>query len=179
MCKKIFFEWKTDEKKRKWAVTGVAALLLFLLYLVIFVFSGQDSEKSSSVSMEVTEKCVDIADKVTGSNWSKPVKQKKAEFLEHYVRKTAHFCEYACMGILVSGMWRPWKKRSWKLFLIVIVWVFVSASLDEFHQTFVSGRYGGISDVILDTCGGMFGYFVISAGERLFLRNKSEFKIFS
>jgi VanZ family protein len=54
-------------------------------------------------------------------------------------------------------MWCPWRDRGRKLYLLVTVWVFVSAALDEIHQLFVPGRYGSIADVLLDTCGGIFG----------------------
>lgn len=151
---------------KKRAVTFVAALLLLILYRIIFDFSAQDSDESGAVSMGVTEKCVEFANKLSGGKWSELTKREKAEILEHYVRKTAHFCEYACMGILVFGIWRPWKKRDRKLLLLVVAWVFISAALDELHQTFVPGRYGGIGDVVLDTCGGLFGYFMMSAGEK-------------
>ena len=44
--------------------------------------------------------------------------------------------------------------------LLIGVWLFLSAAMDEFHQFFVPGRYCSLKDVLLDTCGGITGMFV-------------------
>jgi VanZ family protein len=46
--------------------------------------------------------------------------------------------------------------------------VFVAASLDEFHQTFVPSRTGTSRDVMLDLVGALFFQIVIA----LFLRGR-------
>ena len=61
------------------------------------------------------------------------------------------------MGILVYTLWSQWMKRGRKLNLLTVVWVFLSAAADEFHQYFVPGRYASFADVLLDTSGGAFG----------------------
>ncbi|MBQ4537046.1 MAG: VanZ family protein [Lachnospiraceae bacterium] len=158
---------KHSDKSRKKAVTFVAALFLLLLYLIIFDFSGQDGEKSGGISRKVTIKCVEVVDNVANKNWTVAIKERLAELWEVPVRKCAHFMEYACMGMLVYIMWRPWKERDKKLFLLVALWVFLSATGDEIHQTFVPGRDGNFRDVLLDTAGGCFGLIVCVMGEKL------------
>lgn len=153
-------------------VTIVAAVLLFLLYVMIFGLSAQDGEQSGGISYKISEKCVDFVDAVAGKHWTGMIKKEMADFLEHPIRKLAHFTEYTCMGILVYLMWRPWKKRGKGLYGLVILWVFLSASGDEIHQRFVPGRFGSFMDVCLDTCGGVFGVIICSILERMYLKMK-------
>ena len=149
------------------AVSFVAAVFLVLLYKIIFSFSAQDAEASGSISRFFAEKCVEMFNAVAGQNWSQTVLDKWASYWEHPIRKLAHFSEYACMGVLVYTMWRPWKERNRRLFLLVILWVALSAAGDEFHQLFVPGRYGSVADVLLDSCGGGFGMLLCVIGESL------------
>lgn len=144
-------------KKRNMAVSIVAAILLFLLYVLIFSFSEQDGETSGSLSYLISQKCVELFDALAGRNWTEVFKESLATYFENPIRKLAHFAEYAVMGTLVYTMWRPWKARSFRLYLLVVIWVFASAAGDEIHQLYVPGRYGSAADVLLDTCGGIFG----------------------
>ena len=149
--------WKEKTEKEQWVIGGVACLLLILLYLVIFSFSGQDGETSGGLSIRISEKCVEIINNMTGKNWTEKVREEMAIYFEHPIRKLAHVCEYALMGILVYLTTRPfWKeKKSW--YCRILIWVFLSAAADEFHQTFVPDRWGSPADVLLDTAGGLIG----------------------
>lgn len=138
-------------------MTVAAGALLALLYLVIFSFSAQDGEQSGSLSMMISEKCAEILNSLSGKHWSEAVLAGWAEYFEHPLRKLAHFSEYACMGVLVYILWSQWMRRGKGLYLLTVLWVFVSAAGDEFHQLFVPERYGSFADVLLDTCGGAFG----------------------
>lgn len=148
------------ERKGQWrkiAVTAVAAALLLLLYSMIFRFSAQDAGESGSLSQFFSEKCVDILNSLSGARWSQVRRTELAAYFEHPLRKLAHFSEYACMGILVYTLWSQWMRRGRGLYFLTIIWVFLSAACDEFHQYFVPGRYASVADVLLDTCGGAFG----------------------
>ena len=162
------------KNKRKIAVSIVAAILLVLLYLLIFAFSGQDGEESGSLSSMISEKCVELLNAISGKHWTQTVMESMAAYFEHPIRKLAHFSEYACMGLLLYGVWRPWKERDRKLYLLIVCWVFVSAGADEFHQLFIPGRYGCFADVVLDTCGGAFGLLVCVCVEQLVWRMKQK-----
>jgi len=144
-------------KRRKLVITGIAAALLLILYYMIFHFSAQDGEESSSLSQRITQKSVEIVNSISGNNWSNATVAGLEEYLEHYVRKFAHFGEYACMGILVYILWSQWMRRGRGLYLLTAGWVFLSAAGDEIHQFFVPGRYASPWDVLLDTCGGICG----------------------
>ncbi len=142
---------------RKYTITMIAAFLLVLLYYAIFHFSAQDGEKSSSISQRITQKGVEIANSLAGGGWSEEKVEGLEERLEHLVRKSAHFGEYAFMGVLVCLLLGQWMERGKKLYLVTTGWVFLSAAGDEIHQFFVPGRYASPADVMLDTCGGIFG----------------------
>ena len=64
-----------------------------------------------------------------------------AALLDHPLRKLAHALEYAVLFVLARRGWTS--GRSW-LFCLAY------AASDEWHQTFVAGRAGRLSDVALD-----------------------------
>ena len=76
--------------------------------------------------------------------------------IHHYVRKCAHFTEYFILSLLLLRGIRGQNrgiKLAWALLAIAIVACY--ASLDEFHQSFVPGRTPAVTDVIIDTSGGI------------------------
>lgn len=149
------------------AVSVAAGAALILLYSVIFSFSGQDGEESGSLSHFISEKCVELVNVLSGRHWTDIMMTELAAYFEHPLRKLAHFSEYACMGVLIYGIWSPWQRPAAKWGLITVAWVFASASLDELHQYFIPGRYSSFADVCLDTLGGTFGLLVCLLVSRL------------
>ena len=160
-------EKRNSLKKEHVAVSVVAAIFLVALYFAIFVLSDQDGETSGSLSHRITEAIVEQISRIAGNGWTEEIRRSMVAYWEHPVRKLAHFSEYAVMGILVYSMWRPWRKRSRKFYGFVILWVFISAALDEGHQLMVAGRYGSFMDVLLDTSGGCFGVFLCVTAEKI------------
>lgn len=148
------------EMIRKIIVSCIAGGLLIFLYLLIFSFSEQNGEQSGNLSYFISEKCVALLNSISGKHWTDVMMQGMAEYFEHPIRKLAHFSEYAVLGSLVFTLWAQWFKRERRWYLITVIWVFISACLDEFHQFFVPGRYASFLDVLLDTTGGIFGMLV-------------------
>ncbi len=68
------------------------------------------------------------------------------------VRKIAHFSEYA---LLLAFWWRALATRmdSGRALLVAFAISVGYAATDEFHQTFVEGRYGTPRDVLIDSTG--------------------------
>lgn len=157
---------------KKQAVTIVAAIMLLCLYVLIFSFSAQNGEQSGGLSQMISEQCVEFMGQLSGQSWTSVFRQELTAIFENPIRKLAHFTEYACMGILVYTMWRPWMCRNRKLYLLVCLWVCLSAAGDEFHQLFVPGRMGSVKDVLLDTCGGVFGTFICVLLDKRFSNRK-------
>jgi VanZ family protein len=76
-------------------------------------------------------------------------------------RKMGHFLIPALgFWVLIPG---PLRDRP----ITALVACIVFACVDEAFQTFSPGRSGSILDVILDTLGALFGYFVYGAISRL------------
>lgn len=87
---------------------------------------------------------------------AKPAVQ-SAKKIDFAVRKSAHACEYAALSVL---FFVNYKKKSRKIKQIVgmsALSTALYAVTDEIHQLFVPGRSGQITDVILDSCGGLIG----------------------
>ncbi len=101
-----------------------------------------------------------------------PISSHQFEQLHFLVRKTAHFTVYGILGCLAFLAWRttlPAAQRwTWGWSGLAMTVVFVAASLDEFHQTFVPSRTGTSRDVLLDLAGALFFQILIA----LFLRNR-------
>lgn len=144
---------------KKMAVTIVAAIFLMILYSFIFRFSEQNGEESSSLSFRITMMCTDFFNKLAGKHWTEEVMESIATYFEHPIRKLAHFTEYAVMGSLISIILFNIQHKLKPQFFIATIWVFLSASFDEIHQLFIPGRSGNFMDVLLDTSGGITGFF--------------------
>ena len=85
-----------------------------------------------------------------------------AESINHIVRKIAHFTEYMVLCILlIIGLWVN-DIRGRRMYIRAVIITAVYACTDEFHQIFIPGRYGGVTDVLLDTAGAVFGCVVVS-----------------
>jgi len=125
------------EKRKRIILTVGIGILLSLLYVVIFSFSAQDAETSTGVSMEVTEKGIDMLTGLTGFRFQTLIEAETVERMEHIVRKLAHFTEYAVMGMLVCMGLGLWYERGRCRFLLNVGWVSVSAAFDELHQLFL------------------------------------------
>lgn len=158
----------TDKMKKRIPAV-VAGVLLLFWYGVIFSFSAQDGEASGGLSDAVCRFLAEGFNFLAGRNMSPVQIDALAESMGFPIRKLAHFSEYAFMGVLVERISRELPiKRSVVRLAIGVFWVAASAALDEWHQYFVPGRCASIPDVILDTCGGIFGILILRAIYRRF-----------
>lgn len=121
--------------------------------MVVFIWGNSlvPGEGSSSMSLGVVSAVRSALDALSiPSFWV-------TDFL---IRKTAHFSEYALLGILVAQAFDP-DGGAWHRRLIVVGAVLVLVpSIDEGIQLFVDGRSGQVTDVLLDCCGATTGVFV-------------------
>jgi VanZ family protein len=105
-------------------------------------------------------------------HWLFPaMSEEKIERIHYIVRKTAHFVEYALLGVLAwraihfdpaFGSFSP-RRQYWFALLLCMLY----ASTDEFHQSFVPTRQPAVHDVLLDTCGAGFGLLSILGVHKL------------
>ena len=81
--------------------------------------------------------------------------------LRFVVRKFAHVTEYAVLCLLClrafgsTDRWSFGRKATWSVLIAVAY-----AATDEWHQSFVPGRSGVMSDVLIDSCGALLGVSV-------------------
>lgn len=90
-----------------------------------------------------------------------------------YIRKSAHFIEYAILAFWASrafwGSAADFLKRKW--YALAFAVVIVTASLDEFNQSFNPLRTSSPYDVVLDGIGGLTMILALCAVRR-FLTEK-------
>lgn len=152
---------KTNRKKMKEqnenrAKKRILWVLIILWMILIFLFSSQNSEDSSKLSRGFLRNFIlwFLPENIDGDT---------VDFLEYIVRKCAHMTEYAVLGILIFIQLRLYQvfESEWKKICAAVFLVMLYAATDEFHQLFVGGRSGQITDVLIDTCGGTAGAFII------------------
>ncbi len=77
----------------------ISAFLIALWMVFVFAFSAQDGEKSSHTSKGTVEKVVtDVAVKL---KLSENKKQEIIDWANPFIRKIAHYIEYALGGVLI------------------------------------------------------------------------------
>jgi VanZ family protein len=98
------------------------------------------------------------------------------DLLHHLFRKSCHVAEYAVLALL---FWRAihFTKNnlpawSWPKVGGALLLVFLYASTDEFHQSFVPTRTALFSDVLIDTAGGALGLSILWLVTKIFTRKK-------
>ncbi len=112
---------------------------------VIFIFSAQTAENSSTMSDSVVEAV--YGNEYIGSH-----------SVTLFVRKAAHFLEYSLLGaLLYIGNIKALNKSTGVCVIIAAALAGLYAVTDEIHQYFVPGRACMLSDVILDFCGSLTG----------------------
>ncbi len=135
-------------------ITWIPAVVMMVL---IFWFSSKQADDSNNSSLKIANKVLSIYETITHHKYYEEEKVTILNEINHIVRKTAHFCEYALLSFLFAFHIWVISIRNKRLFLIPILLSFLYASFDEFHQTFVSGRAGMFRDVLLDSAGAATG----------------------
>ena len=136
---------------------SIFAVLLVIWMAFIFSMSSQNSEVSSNTSGGTIKMILSATPKFTEQ--PEEVQENVVENLQFITRKSAHFIEYMILSIFVTNVVNLYlnKKRS---ILITVIFVFLYACSDEFHQLFVQGRQGSFRDVLIDTAGGIAAVIV-------------------
>jgi VanZ family protein len=133
-----------------------------LIMVAIFLFSARPADSSNESSMAIVTQIMNLYQDITKVPYEPEEKIQVEEILNHLVRKSAHFCEYAILAVSIAFHLFVLRRRGMPLFLLPVFTVFLYAALDEFHQTFVPGRSGLFQDVLLDTAGGTIGSLIFS-----------------
>lgn len=149
------------------------------MMFLIFSMSGKQGEESAGMSRQVSIKVIQIKTNVLEEKLEKEELEMQAEKIEYYIRKLAHFSEYALLAIFVLIALRySAEKKGRKLYLLSEGICILYAAVDEVHQLFVPGRSGMLSDVLIDSAGATTGlalvFIVGCIFSLLFSSNSSE-----
>jgi len=126
--------------------------LLVLVWMgLIFFLSSQQAADSNQLSTGITKFIMDLISGIL------PGLSPQVQWLNHIVRKNAHFIAYLILGLLQVNALYLNGKRGRQAFVLALLISFLYAASDEFHQTFVPGRSGELRDVLIDTAGAITG----------------------
>ena len=162
------------KKTFRFLLRPLSFLPAVLVMVMIFRFSAQSAQDSSSLSTQITERIVGSINYRLHRNWTPEEQRIRIEQMEHTVRKFAHFSEYLLLAVtLAIPLYVHGVRGIWLILLTELICI-VYAFTDEYHQTFVSGRSAQIRDVFIDA-GGSFAGILISQ-PFLYLGRKTVFR---
>lgn len=159
-------------------IRTAAGILALFWMCVIFAFSAQEQEESSAVSETFSYRMVRSADSLFGLDWDDERLHEIADAIEGYVRKAAHMTEYAILAVLLYIWLGKWQFTIRKRMLLAIAATALYAASDEFHQLFVAGRSGRLTDVLIDSAGAILGVLIFAGVKRCisFLWNRGKYR---
>lgn len=120
-------------------------LLLIIWMIFIYYMSNQPAEISDNESKNII---------ILFSKIGIDINSIFGQLANFVVRKSAHFIEYMILAFLISNVLNLYFNMR-QVIIMSIIFTFIYASTDEFHQLFVPGREGALRDVLIDTCGGI------------------------
>ena len=135
---------------------------------MVVIFSASSDAKSYQHSSLFVEPLL---------HWLFPhMSQGQIETVHHFIRKCGHLTEYAVLALL---LWRAFRQTdektlrtpiaserstggwNWPETRLTLLIVMLYAATDEFHQSFVPDRTSLVSDVMIDTAGGITALFAL------------------
>ena len=128
----------------------IIAFALLTLMIVAFIWSNscKSGAESGAQSGRVTRFLQSILD---------PDGKIPEESFHHFVRKAAHFTEFATLGLALCGLFRAiFRVNGSAHFAMPVLLALMVAVADEYIQLF-TGRGSAVADVVLDFSGALFG----------------------
>lgn len=166
--------------KKKIIIT-ISWILVIAWMVVIFMFSNMygktSTDKSRGIIKDTIETTVDTTNNagITDIHPSEVTINKTVKTLDYPLRKVMHLTEYAILCLLfINALYQSGVKGK-KLFIISILFCFVYACTDEYHQLF-RARTGEFKDVLIDTVGASIGMLIYLIGSKLFNKKSKKKK---
>ncbi len=132
---------------------NIFIILAAVWILFIFWNSWQPAATSSQMSGGIVARLVGLLTKIGVSS--------DEEMLTFIVRKTAHFTEYAVLGVLSSMIFVSQRINTFQSKINVLFIGVMSAICDEAIQLMSDGRSGEIRDVFIDFFGVLTGVLIV------------------
>ncbi len=133
---------------------------LLLMYM-IYTFSAQEGDISSSVSYKVSYHIVKAADYLLDTHLDEWQISDYAVKINGITRKLAHMTEYFLLAVAVSFPLYVYGLHGILLLLLAGTFCLAFACGDEYHQTMVAGRAGMKKDVLIDGIGILIGIILV------------------
>lgn len=134
----------------------ISSVLLILLWMfIIFMFSQDTGETSGGLTENLIIK---VTTTLTDIKENTPEMREVINKWMFPTRKAAHYFVYFVLAFLVMNMLFIMGVKKHTLIITGIICVLYAMG-DEYHQTFVSGRTGQISDVLLDSSASLISAF--------------------
>lgn len=146
------------KNKAKMIILTIAVILWMAF---IFSMSAKNATQSSNISGGFTYNVLNtFFSKFRNIDTS--TQDSIVEGLQFIVRKGAHFFAYAILaGLCFVDLTTLEKINKKKCFIVAMIISVIYATSDEIHQYFVPGRACQFRDIIIDSCGAIFGIAVI------------------
>ena len=124
-----------------------------------YKYSGPEDE-SYDMKYDNQLQKVKMWNQVFGFKHSGPELEQMAQKIEYPVRKAAHMSEYAVLVLLIFQALTAFdRKKNCGCMALGITAAY--AATDEFHQLFVPGRAGRVTDVLIDSAGAFLALLAI------------------
>lgn len=149
---------------------------LFMLYF-IFYMSSQEGNSSASMSYEVSKIIVLAYNKVFSKGYSNEILEQFIYQIHPFIRKTAHFSEFFMLAVTVVFPLYVYRIRGIFLFFTGGIFCIMVAFLDEYSQSFVTGRSPALFDVGIDSAGAICG--ILTAQLLCYIGRKTIFHFLS
>lgn len=154
----------------------ICLILIILNCITIFYFSHQISDNSSKQSSKIVEIISVIIPSIKNMEETNKTILKQ-EVLTPIIRKMAHFSIYTVLGIFAINFTITLKdKKIYIKMIYALIFCFIYAITDEFHQRFIPGRSAEVRDVIIDTIGALTGILVTILIIKILSKVKSKLK---
>ena len=151
---------KRKETLQQTPIRMALTLLTVTVMALIFWFSTEDAERSDATS-GVFSRMVIAALYPEYESYPAERQQELYDEIQHAVRKTAHFTEYAVLGFLMRLCIESWVGKRRLISLVSWLTGTLYACTDEIHQLLTDGRSGQWTDVLIDSGGVLTGVLIV------------------
>lgn len=151
--------WRRNLGRERIRTVFLTFIPAITMMLVIYYFSSKTATESTETSSKVVDMLVFLLKKLPFNEWDAIKTAEMAESLSYPVRKCAHALEFGVLAwCFFLGIYNLVK---WYPFVPAFICTFLYAATDEFHQRFVAGRAGRITDVAIDSIGAFIALFIL------------------
>ena len=139
-------------KEKKMMIARVVLTVLTVAAVAAIFYN------SSQSAIESTERSSPLTDWINSILSGFPI---PFSVTENFIRKLAHFTEYAILGTMLSVTYYLYLLKIKTALIATLITSAAVAVIDEVIQLFPAGRSCQISDMLLDCCGVAFAAVIV------------------